>query len=104
MTLKKNRFDKHVAYTNDEGRLALMHAVYDYEYLVDYHPYRKGHNPLFDDNSDKILRFKEGVEKAIEYFENMIDQDFNPIWNDCYCVAIPSHDPNPHAPQLYPGR
>ena len=93
MTLKKDRFNKNVAYTNDEGRLALMHAVYDYEYLVDYHPYRKGHNPLFDDNSDKILRFKEGVEKAIEYFENMIDQDFNPIWNDCYCVAIPSHDP-----------
>ena len=93
MTLKKDRFNKNVAYTNDEGRLALMHAVYDYEYLVDYHPYRKGHNPLFDDNSDKILRFKDGVEKAIEYFENMIDQDFNPIWNDCCCVAIPSHDP-----------
>lgn len=93
MALKKDRFNKNVAYTNDEGRLALMHAVYDYEYLVDYHPYRKGHNPLFDDNSDKILRFKEGVEKAIEYFGNMIDQDFNSNWNDCYIVSVPSHDP-----------
>ena len=93
MTLKKNRFDKNVVFTNNEGRLALSHVAYDYEYLVDYHPYHEGNNPLFDDNCDKILRFKEGTQEAIEHFGNMIDQDFDSIWNDCYCVAVPSHDP-----------
>lgn len=93
MTLKKDQFDKNLVYTNNEGRQVLARVVYDYKYLVDYHPYRKGNNPLFDDNSDKILRFKEGTQEAIEYFGNMIDQDFDSIWNDCYCVAVPSHDP-----------
>ena len=100
MPLKKGRYDKNPVYTNGEGKAFVSHIAYDYEYLVDYHPYRKGNNPLFDDNSRMILDFKKGYPAAIEHFAGLIDQDFNPCWDGCCCVAVPSHDPaNNYAPE-----
>lgn len=100
MSLNKGHFDKLISFTNCEEKLCLAHVGYDYEYLVDYHPYRKGNNPHFDNNSQMILDFKEGYPAAIEHFAGLIDQDFNPCWNGCCCVAVPSHNPaNNYSPE-----
>lgn len=92
MTLKKGRFDKNLVYTNNEGRQVLAHVVYDYEYLVDYHPKRDGNNPLYftDEDTQLIISFKGDSPEAIEHFANLIDQDYNPMWNDCLCIAVPA--------------
>jgi hypothetical protein len=93
MVLHQASYDVHIRFTDDKGTVKLARIGYDYEYLVDYHPKRKGNNPLFDNNSQLILDFKEGYEAAIDHFAGLILQDFNPGWNGCCCVAVPSHDP-----------
>ncbi len=76
--------------------------MYDYDYLIDYHPYHDGKNPLFFESKDSqlILDFKNKNPDyenrraaAVAYFVDLINQSFDSKWNDCYCVAVPSSDP-----------
>jgi predicted amidophosphoribosyltransferase len=60
-------------------------------YIVDYHPVQGGNNPKFDDVSAKVLEFKEGKAEAVNYFTDLVKANFDPDWNDCYCVSVPSH-------------
>ncbi|SDB96575.1 Phosphoribosyl transferase domain-containing protein [Succiniclasticum ruminis] len=100
MAIKKGHYNEQFGFTNGEGRRVVAHMAYDYDYLVDYHPKRDGNNPLFDYNSQLILDFKNGYPDAIEHFADLIDKDFNPCWNGCYCVAVPSSNPaNNYSPE-----
>ena len=71
----------------------MLHPV---AYLVKYHPYYKGKNPYFDENSEMILSFKKGSRYVAQKFLRMIERDFNPEWDGCYCVAVPSLNPEEH--------
>lgn len=92
MSLQKGVFDKLIGFITKDGIKAVIHEVYDYEYIVDYHPKRDGNNPLYftDEDTQLIISFKDGNPEAIEHFANLIGQDYNPMWNDCFCIAVPA--------------
>ena len=62
-------------------------------YLVEYHPWKKGHNPTFNNSSKLILAFKNRNASVVTQFANFINAEFNPLWANCCCVAVPSSNP-----------
>jgi predicted amidophosphoribosyltransferase len=60
------------------------------KYIWEYHPYRGGYNPNFDDKSRTILDLKNGNQDAIEKVVNLIE----PLLGTDFGIAVvPSHDP-----------
>lgn len=57
-------------------------------YLGEYHPWRQGQNPAFDEYSRKILDLKRGLH--IDYFGDLLSQYVNAASVDVVCV-VPSH-------------
>ncbi len=67
--------------------------IREVNYFVDYYPYYKGRNPKFDEHSASILEFKKGnPPSTILLFAINIINQFDPEWNNCCCVAVPSSD------------
>ena len=58
--------------------------------LDNYHPYRGGNNPNFNDFSKSILNLKNGEPSAISFFNNELNHFFNA---GSTIMIIPSHDP-----------
>ncbi len=68
-------------------------VIREVRYFVDYHPYYGGRNPKFDERSAAILEFKKGKPPStILLFAINIQKQFDPVWNNCCCVAVPSSD------------
>jgi tetratricopeptide (TPR) repeat protein len=68
-------------------------SQYFAKYCVDYHPWLDGQNPNFDQNSGLIISFKNGYPSTLLRFADLIEKDFDPKWENCVCVAVPSSDP-----------
>ena len=84
-----------------EYKTAAGKAKREVTYFNDYHPWRNGKNPLFNKNSSEVLDFKKGRASAVLYFAVLIDRNFNPDWENCCCVAVPSSDPQKSATPVH---
>lgn len=59
-------------------------------FLHEYHPWRGGHNPRFDENSERILKLKESNEAAVIYYVVQLERMLLP---DIAVAVVPGHQP-----------
>jgi len=61
-------------------------------YLDEYHPYREGENPDFNEFSEQILKLKRNSIISVRYFSIKLKDYFNPDF-EFVIVIVPSHNP-----------
>lgn len=76
---------------------AAMESADGISWFFNYHPYRKGKNPRFDDTSRQVLDLKQRYSSAVEHFFQELDAR---LASGLVICTVPSSNPQNDVPGI----